>query len=102
MEERLILRNEDIAEVLVGIPVGHHHLRAIVKTTRGKTIIMNEATLANIVRAYIGIKTHPLTNGVRLIGGRITGQKKGYAAYQLIEEKGGEVPPAELISNYLG
>ncbi len=45
------------------------------------------ATIANLVRAYIGVKTHPRKAGVRLSGMKLDERKEGYAAWQLLEER---------------
>ncbi|MCD6451579.1 MAG: hypothetical protein J7L64_04385 [Acidobacteria bacterium] len=101
MKEKLILRNEDITEVIIGIPEDHRHLRAVIKTKLGKTIIIHEASLANMVRAYITVKTHPVKKAVRLIGREITAERKGeYAHYQLLEEEGSNDLPG-LLAGYL-
>ena len=83
-----ILANADIAEIVVASPEGHQHLRTTLKLQNGETIILQEATVANLVRAYISIKTHPQTNSIRLIGKELneSEKKKGFASWQLLEE----------------
>ena len=48
-----------------------------------------EATLANLVRAYVEIKTHPQRESVRLVGRELAEgeRKKGFAEWQLLEDK---------------
>jgi len=89
--ERCILANADIAEIVLAPPHGHLHLRATIKLRSGDEIILQEATVANLVRAYIGIKTHPKKRSYRLIGRELTGSemKKGFAAWQLLEKDDG-------------
>jgi len=41
------------------LPPGHRHLRATIRLHSGEEIVLKEATLANLVRGYVGIKTHP-------------------------------------------
>ncbi len=94
-QQRRILANADIAELVLAPPPGHHHLRATLKLQSGEEIILQEATVANLVRAYIAIKTHPTTTGCRLIGRKLTesDRKAGFAAWQLLEaeqETGGQ------------
>ena len=83
-----ILANDDIAEIIVATPEGHQHLRTIFKLQNGETIVFQEATVANLVRAYISIKTHPQTKSIRLIGKELNEgeRKKGFASWQLLEE----------------
>ena len=85
--KRRILTNADIAEILLAPPQGHQHLRATIKLHSGEEIVLQEATVANLVRAYVGIKTHPKKRGCRLIGKELaeTEKKKGFAAWQLLE-----------------
>ena len=78
-----IYRNKDIRRVLIGAPNSHKHLRTIIETPHER-FIFQEATIANIVRAYITINTHPNNFGVELVSTEIT-EKEGYARYQLLE-----------------
>lgn len=81
----MIIHNEDVKELITVIPAGHKHMRTKIVLENGSEMTFQEATIANIVRAYIGIKTHPQTTSVRLIGKRLEDRKKGYAEWQLIE-----------------
>lgn len=80
------IRNEDVRELLVEIPEGHKHIRTKIILQDGMELVFQEATVANLVRAYITVKTHPQTVSVRLNGRRLTGIKAGYAEWQLLEE----------------
>jgi len=86
-----ILANADIREIVVAPPEGHRHLRATLTLHSGEAIVLQEATLANLVRAYVEIKTHPQRQGVRLVGRELAEgeKKKGFAVWQLLEEEGG-------------
>lgn len=86
---RRILANADIAEIVLASPRGHQHLRATIKLHLGEEIILQEATVANLVRAYVGIKTHPKKRGCRLIGRElgVEEMKKGFAEWQLLEKE---------------
>ena len=55
----MIIRNEDIVRVTAEIPEGHRHLRTTVVLADGTELVFQEAAVANIVRAYVGVKTHP-------------------------------------------
>lgn len=83
----MILRNEDIKEIIAEIPEGHKQLRTRIILQDGTDITLQEATVANIVRAYINIKTHPERQKVVLKGKRLKERKEGYAEWQLIEEE---------------
>ncbi len=80
------IRNEDIKEVLVEIPEGHRHIRTKISLQDGTEFVFQEAALANIIRAFITVKTHPEKSSVRLRGSRFGKRKPGFAEWQLIEE----------------
>lgn len=80
------LRNEDIREVVVEIPEGHRHVRTTVKLEDGTEITFPEAAMANMVRAFVTVKTHPRKTVVRLTGRRAEDRKDGYAEWQLLED----------------
>jgi len=98
-----VIRNEDIEQVLIGTPKGHKHLRVCVKL-KEKTIILQEATIANISRAYITIKTHPTVKALQLERKVIPADKakEGYAKHQLLEiQRNEEEEIEEEISKLL-
>ncbi len=82
----MIIRNEDVKELLVEIPEGHKHLRTTIVLQDDTEFTLQEATIANLIRAYINIKTHPTIAGVRLTGRKFLDRKDGYAEWQLVEE----------------
>ncbi len=79
------IRNEDIEEVLVEIPEGHRHVRTRISLKDGTDLVFQEAAIANIVRAFITVKTHPQKSSVRLTGRKCEDRKDGYAEWQLLE-----------------
>ncbi len=81
------IRNEDIKELIAEIPQRHKHLRTTVILQDGTEIVFQEATVANLVRAYITVKTHPMINKVILKGKKLDERKSGYAGWQLMEEE---------------
>lgn len=81
-----IFPNSDIAKIKIGIPDGHEHIRTLIETIHGEKFIFQEATIANIVRAYTTIKTHPQKKALELEQIKISDKKEGYADYQLIEK----------------
>ena len=87
MNKIQIIRNEDVDKVLVGVPEGHKHLRVCMKLKNGLVLIFQEATIANILRAYITVKTHPGVRTQELQMKTLTAErrKEGYAAHQLLE-----------------
>jgi hypothetical protein len=80
------ISNEDIVEVLAEIPEGHRHIRTKVVLGDGTEFVFQEAAVANIVRAYVTLKTHPVKSLVRLRGKKLEERKQGYAEWQLVEE----------------
>jgi hypothetical protein len=82
----MIVANEDVKELLAEIPEGHKHLRITVELHDGTSFTFQEATIANLARAYIAIKTHPRLTKMRMSGRKLDDRKEGYAAWQLIEE----------------
>jgi len=85
--QQRILANADIAEIVLAPPPGHQHLRATIKLHSGEEIVLQEATVANLVRAYVEIKTHPQKTSCRLVGRELSeGERKdGFAVWQLLE-----------------
>jgi len=82
----MIVRNKDILRVISEIPPGHRHLRTTVVLADGTDLVFQEAAIANIVRAYIRVKTHPTTTRVVMNGELLADRKEGYAEWQLLEE----------------
>ncbi|MBI5025935.1 MAG: hypothetical protein HZC12_04235 [Nitrospirae bacterium] len=82
----MIIHNEDIKELIAEIPEGHKHLRVTVVLQDDTELVFQEATIANLVRAYITVKTHPTIKKVILKGKRLADRKDGYAEWQLVEE----------------
>lgn len=80
------IRNEDIKEILVEVPAGHKHIRTKITLQDGTELVLQEAAVANITRAYITVKTHPQKESVKLKGRQLTEKKDGYAVWQLLEE----------------
>ncbi|MBI5099124.1 MAG: hypothetical protein HZB30_07775 [Nitrospirae bacterium] len=81
----MIVRNEDVEELIMEIPEGHKHVRTTIIFNDGTEMTFQEATIANLVRAYIKVKTHPVLNKIILKGIKITDRKEGYAEWQLLE-----------------
>lgn len=82
----MVVRNEDIKSLTAEIPEGHKHLRTTIMLQDGTEFVFQEATIANLVRAYIDVKTHPAKKKIVLRGQKVEGRKEGYAEWQLVEE----------------
>lgn len=82
-----VIRNEDVDQVLIGVPEGHKHVRICMKLKNGSILIFQQATIANISRAYIALKTHPSIQAQELKMKILTEEilKEGYARHQLLE-----------------
>lgn len=83
----MLIHNEDIKELTAEIPEGHKHLRTTIVLQDGTGFVFQEATVANLVRAYIMVKTHPVKRKVTLKGKSLSERKEGYAEWQLVEEE---------------
>ncbi len=83
----MIIRNEDVKELLVEIPEGHMHIRTTIFFQDGMELTLQEATIANLIRAYINVKTHPTAARFRLTGKKFQDRKDGFAEWQLVEEQ---------------
>jgi hypothetical protein len=82
----MVIANEEVRELTADVPEGHRHLRTTIILHDGRSFTFQEATIANLVRAYITIKTHPQRAKVRLSGRKLDDRKEGYAEWQLVEE----------------
>lgn len=81
------IRNEDIKSLTAEIPEGHKRLRTTIVLNDGMEITFQEAAVANLVRAYITVKTHPVISKVKMRNKRLARKKEGYAEWQLVEQK---------------
>lgn len=84
--EELVLGVADVTKVRAFIPRGHKHIRVAIET-KDLTIVLQEATVAGIVRAYLNVLLHPVKRAVELRLTRVGPgvRKDGYAEYQLLE-----------------
>lgn len=83
--------NEYVRRVLAFIPPGHFHARFVIELCN-RTIILSEATVAGIVRAYVNLVIHPGRKAVELVAKHMEPpeRKRGYAEWQLLETCRGE------------
>jgi len=66
-------------------------------------MIFQEATMANILRAYVTIKTHPTIKAQELKMNVLgeTSQKQGYALHQLLETSRNQEETEEEVTQFL-
>jgi hypothetical protein len=83
----MIIPNEEVSEIIAEIPEGHTHVRVRLILRDGQCLTLQEATVANLVRAFISVKTHPLLSKVHLKGRHLPCKKQGYADWQLLEDQ---------------
>ena len=97
-----VIRNQDIKRVLIGTPKGHKHLRICIELKNGNNIIFQEATIANISRAYITLKTHHYIRAQELeMKTTHVESKEGYARHQLLETSKTREEIEEELGNLL-
>lgn len=82
----MLIGNEDVKELIAEIPEGHKHIRVTMVLKDGAELSFMEAAVANLVRAYITVKTHPTKKRVILKSKQLKEIKEGYAEWQLIED----------------
>jgi hypothetical protein len=82
-----VIRNEDVKRVLIGIPKSHKHLRICIELKNEISLVFQEATIANISRAYITVKTHPHIRAkeLKMKRANIEQLREGFAKHQLLE-----------------
>lgn len=79
------LSNSDIQEIEIAVPPGHRHLRTVIRLQNGEEIVLQEATVANLVRGFVTVKTDPQKVSVTMKGVELTERKQGFALWQLLE-----------------
>jgi len=94
-----IYRNEDVEEVVAAIPRNRRHIRVLIKL-RDQGIVLQEASVAAITRAYLSVLLHPSRRGIILKNAKISERerKPGYAEYQLIEVPNSEDEAVNIIT----
>ncbi|MCS7103824.1 MAG: hypothetical protein NZ992_08115, partial [Candidatus Korarchaeum sp.] len=97
----LTIRNRDVKRVLIGVPNGHVHKRVIIELANG-LIVLQEATIESIVRAFLEVEMHPYRRAVMLEGRVIKVRKEGYSNYQLLEVDISDSDVERTITEMLG
>jgi len=78
--------NSCVERVVAFIPPGHRHVRFLVEFCDGLRLLLQEATVAGIVRAYAATAIHPTRRCIELVGRDVGGEAKpGFARHQLLE-----------------
>lgn len=91
IENLKIYRNSDVLKIVGFIPPGHRHIRLAI-VLKDQIIVLQEATVAAIVRAYIDIISHPTRKAIEYIQVKLDKniRKNGYAEHQLVESNKSE------------
>ncbi len=78
--------NEMVKRVVAFVPPGHWHARFVIELC-DQVLVLHEAAVAAITRAYVDITTHPRKRAVELVAVKLgrDGKKPGYAEWQLVE-----------------
>lgn len=86
-----LYRNCDVVRLVAIIPRGHKHLRMVIEL-EDQVVVLHEATVAAIVRAYVDVVTHPKRRSIELVMSRFKSGdvKPGYAECQLVESSATE------------
>ncbi|WP_457619878.1 hypothetical protein [Methanopyrus sp.] len=78
-----VFSNYDIVRAKIGVPEGHRHIRTEIETRDGRRIVFQEATISNLLRAFVTVKTRPDVVCVELERKKFDVPE--YAEWQLIE-----------------
>ena len=98
-----VYRNEDLQRVVAFIPRGHLHVRLLLEFSDGLRIVLQEASVSAITRAFLDVVLHPRRRAVELVLSRVDeGRKPGYARYQLIESGRAEEEVLSYVEEVLG
>lgn len=95
-----VVRNQDVRRVLIGIPREHRHIRVILDIGDAM-LVLQEATVSNIMRAFLNILLHPQRAAIELKCTKLKERKSGYAEYQLIESDRSEKDVLAEISKII-
>ncbi|WP_088334724.1 hypothetical protein [Methanopyrus sp. KOL6] len=54
-----VFSNYDVVRAKVGVPERHRHIRTEIEIRDGRKIVFQEATMSNLLRAFVTVKTRP-------------------------------------------
>jgi len=99
-----VIQNQDIKRVLIGTPKNHKHLRICIELKNGTNLVFQEATIANISRAYVTLKTHPHIRAqeLEMKTANVEQLKEGHTKYQLLETSKTYEEIEEELRNLIG
>ncbi len=101
MSKPKLYPNECVKKVVIGIPRDHLHVRAVIELC-DQSIVLHEATIAAIARAFLEVVLHPVKKAVKLELKRVEKDKKPfYAEYQLLEVEEDEHRVVEELEKVL-
>ena len=85
MEPRLY-PNECVKKIIAFVPKGHLHARFIIELC-DQTLVLHEAAVAGLVRAFASVALHPTRVAVELVSRRLSEDEKKpvFAEWQLID-----------------
>jgi len=97
-----IYKNEDVIEIVAAIPRGHYHTRFLIRF-KDQEILLQEATVAALMRAYAIVAAHPTRKGIVLQKKVLDKKEKklGFAYVQLLEKPGSEKEAVDIISSII-
>ena len=80
--------NSCVKRIVAGVPSGHLHMRLAIELC-DQTIVLHEAAVAAIVRAYASIALHPQRRAIELRVRKLekNERKPLFAEYQLLESE---------------
>ncbi len=78
--------NECVKRVVAFVPKGHLHARFIIELC-DQTLVLHEAVVAGLVRAFASVALHPTRVAVELVSRRLSEdeRKSVFAEWQLID-----------------
>ncbi len=93
-----VYRNSDVERIVAAVPSGHYHTRLAIYLN-DQVIVLQEATIAAIVRAYAYTTIHPTRRGIILKHRRLGKEfkKPGFASDQLLEVPDSDREAVEII-----
>jgi hypothetical protein len=98
-----IYRNKDMEAIYAIIPPGHSHTRFVLKA-RDTVIVLQEATVAALLRAYAMTTLHPSNRATAMFFKRLPPslRKRGFAEYQAVDEVVGDKAVERVRSDLEG
>ena len=81
-----IIRNDDVIRIIAFIPPGHHHTRLLIELG-DRVLVLQEATVSALVRAYVNVALHPTRKVYECLTKTMSKKEKklGFARIQLLE-----------------